>query len=924
MDGLVLIGVLLILALLIGTVLSFVNVSKMSDLRRQLEALKSVLRKQHQQIEHLQSDVEALKSRKPDDSAKDLNQAPEESSSGSLNIEANEQSTAQASSLPAESKVNPQAEAQESPALSPQYNQVSPSTVAPSKAVKADKKRASTFEDFNLEKFLMGNGLLWLGALVLAIGGVFLAKYSIEAGLFPPELRIILGAGFGILLVASAEYLYRNPKRFQINSPVISAALASGGVITCFAMVLVAFDFYAFLSPSFAFVLLALISLAAAWLSLRLGPILAAIGVIGAYAVPALVSTGSNNVFMLLMYVSAVSFSAVWIHQIVQKSWIWWLGLVGHFVWFAVALELSSSFIYGHSSSIDGYQNLEILTAFALLSAYLFVLFPILSWNLASTRFDALSVKQLLMPRKEHLGILLPVLGLMLYALNNPFYDTFIWVLLLMSALLLAAPSRHSAFDTWPFVALAFTIFVYLLMPDNYDYSDNVFALTGGFLLAQVAALAGLLYAFIMMKTFPQRPAFALLLAVAPLSLMSLSYALADAQAADILYPLFAAELCIVGAVFAYFAMKENSALPKVSFLLLANGALALTFTMLLSASTLTLAIALQIALMATLSKKYSLPISGWLYKVAMLVVMARLTFAPWLPEYAQETLFTLHWSLVIYPLVFAVLWFARKNIAESSTKAWMDGALLHLVALFVTTETSYFLIGDYPDFASLGFQEAALLGMNWLILATVYLWRSRFASRPKLYHFFAILLFIGAAFTHLQTSVYGNPFISIQDTGTNPFINYLLVLWLVPATTLLLGLKAQFYAKAYVKLVSIVSAVLLFLYINGVVRLAFNGQLSLNAAPIEEAELYTYSILWLLIAIGVIVFAQSRSNNSINRIGFGILAAVVLKAFLIDMANLEGLFRALSFIGLGLSLVGIGWLFQRFKQQEEVTEQQQ
>ena len=35
-------------------------------------------------------------------------------------------------------------------------------------------------------------------------------------------------------------------------------------------------------------------------------------------------------------------------------------------------------------------------------------------------------------------------------------------------------------------------------------------------------------------------------------------------------------------------------------------------------------------------------------------------------------------------------------------------------------------------------------------------------------------------------------------------------------------------------------------------------------------------------------------------------------KVFLVDMAGLTGVFRALSFIGLGLVLVGIGWLYQR------------
>jgi uncharacterized membrane protein len=36
------------------------------------------------------------------------------------------------------------------------------------------------------------------------------------------------------------------------------------------------------------------------------------------------------------------------------------------------------------------------------------------------------------------------------------------------------------------------------------------------------------------------------------------------------------------------------------------------------------------------------------------------------------------------------------------------------------------------------------------------------------------------------------------------------------------------------------------------------------------------------------------------------------MKAFLIDMSTLTGIYRALSFICLGLVLVAIGWLYQR------------
>jgi uncharacterized membrane protein len=37
-----------------------------------------------------------------------------------------------------------------------------------------------------------------------------------------------------------------------------------------------------------------------------------------------------------------------------------------------------------------------------------------------------------------------------------------------------------------------------------------------------------------------------------------------------------------------------------------------------------------------------------------------------------------------------------------------------------------------------------------------------------------------------------------------------------------------------------------------------------------------------------------------------------VLKVFLVDMSDLTGIYRALSFLGLGVVLIGIGWFYQR------------
>ena len=207
------------------------------------------------------------------------------------------------------------------------------------------------------EQFLENNGLLWIGAAILALGGVFLAKYSIEADLISIEVRLALGGAFAAALVFFAEYLYRR-KDNKSNMLNTCAAIASGGVITGFALVLVTFSYYHFISPVVAFLSLALIAMLATTLALRYGPLLAAIGIVGAYAVPALVSSGSNNVVALLMYVNFVSTAAIWVAQRVNRSWLWWQSFSGHFIWILISIFVgtdSDIFIIGLSLLLAQY-----------------------------------------------------------------------------------------------------------------------------------------------------------------------------------------------------------------------------------------------------------------------------------------------------------------------------------------------------------------------------------------------------------------------------------------------------------------------------------------------------------------------------------------------------------------------------------------
>src|ERR1700752_3488680 len=83
------------------------------------------------------------------------------------------------------------------------------------------------------------------------------------------------------------------------------------------------------------------------------------------------------------------------------------------------------------------------------------------------------------------------------------------------------------------------------------------------------------------------------------------------------------------------------------------------------------------------------------------------------------------------------------------------------------------------------------------------------------------------------------------------------------------------------------------------------------SMAERSRAEQYTFSIGWLafgvgLLSIGILVSSQRA------RLATAVIALTIVKAFLIDMSTLAGVYRAMSFICLGLVLVAIGWLYQR------------
>src|SRR5882757_7526169 len=52
--------------------------------------------------------------------------------------------------------------------------------------------------------------VVWIGGLALALGGIFMVQFSIEAGLIGPGVRIFLGGLLAAALIAAGEWTRRN------------------------------------------------------------------------------------------------------------------------------------------------------------------------------------------------------------------------------------------------------------------------------------------------------------------------------------------------------------------------------------------------------------------------------------------------------------------------------------------------------------------------------------------------------------------------------------------------------------------------------------------------------------------------------------------------------------------------------------------
>ncbi len=175
------------------------------------------------------------------------------------------------------------------------------------------KLRYTTKQKSDLEKFIGENLINKIGILITIIGVAIGAKYSIENDLISPLTRIILGYVMGLGLLGFGIKLKEKYKNF-------SAVLVSGAMVIMYFITFAAYSFYELIPQTFTFLLMVVFTIFTVVAALNYNlPIIAHLGLVGAYAVPFLLSNDSGRVEILFSYVAIInigiliiSFSKYW------------------------------------------------------------------------------------------------------------------------------------------------------------------------------------------------------------------------------------------------------------------------------------------------------------------------------------------------------------------------------------------------------------------------------------------------------------------------------------------------------------------------------------------------------------------------------------------------------------------------------------
>jgi uncharacterized membrane protein len=713
---------------------------------------------------------------------------------------------------------------------------------------------------------------------------------------------------FGAFLVLAGEFLRR---RTVARETYVPAAVTAAGLVIAFGSIYAAHSFYGLIDAKTAFAGLAVVALGAFVLSFAQGPLIAALGLIGSYATPAIIPSqdpSAATFFPYLFIILAASFAV----QRQRPGW-WWLGIaaiLGAFGWTALWLV---SVTYQPADMVPISLFALALVAVPLLA---FAGRPVTQSLQFAVFLGALAGFLLLSGLAVQDGHSPTALGFLAAAAGIAFVGAIREKLDFLApetvALCLVALAGWSARDFTAPAYDEFGSYALVLGPESLRFLRWM----AGF------AAAFVIVCYVAMWARPNPALWAATSLGTVLGYGFVAYGRAPNAISDTHWMWIASGLAGV-LLLGMLVGRRRIAIPSFSTALGLHGITATVLagfacSMVLQNIQLTMAWSLLVPAVAVVA--YILPVRylGGIASILALQVTVRLLSARELWFENNSLWLGPHFILYAFGVPAVLFWlsslvFRRRDYHRAAIA--LEGSALGLAIALISLELRV-LIGGGVYNPEPGLLESSAHALAWLGAALGLLYRQKYDPSPVPLWGSRILLLAASAILVFGNLGSLNPVLTERPIEGDVFANTLLLAYLLPA--LLIAIIVPWLGRigwgATQPLFGIFALVLALAYLTFQTKRFFQGPV-LTLDAISDAENYAYSAVWLAFALALLIAGIWRGRKYLRYAGLIVTALVVIKVFLLDMSGLSGLYRIASFIGLGLCLVGIGYLYARFVQ---------
>ncbi len=738
---------------------------------------------------------------------------------------------------------------------------------------------------------------IWVGGIALLMAGFYMIRYSIDEGLLTPAVRLWLTSGFGGLLCFAGLMIGLRTERS--TNQRIGQALSGAGIACLYFAAYAAVHLYGFLTPTQGFGAMIAVTVLAVGLSLKSGPPVALLGLIGGFLTPWMMSTGSKDTELLFGYLFLLFCGA----QFLCLRRGWWalllVSLLGVYFW-------SATVIAGHLLGFFDDSRGAMVFVLGICFANALWAFLVKTDSQSPTTNGLVTAIRLL----TWGGGL--VQGLVLLLLGGfAGMDMLFFAVLAVGALSLAVLREEafiwSAWLAWVGIgATAVTnaeqvLWSWLLLPLGLAV---LFFLTGHWKSLRSPqplvwrSLSVIAAFFIVPLLYVNRiylnglesvvlPSFWLVLSVgfAALLVAAGEHILRREGDGKLAGEYSVAAVLLFG--FGLWTFLPAVYHPHAAALLALGGACYWgrrpfdSFGKL--AAILGMAWAFWMAPSALATFWYFFGKAGF-----------------W--DGAPDGLVLMAWALGLLALV-ALLLGKGLDWSEAARKwiAWIFGVcgLLAFVAAYQWLDQEK-MPEAWPEVAVEG-GLTALLALGAVLFAG---FQSKASACIRASFVLAILAGVRVCYLHLGDR---------GAEGPAFFFNALLLQFGIPtlAACFLAFMSARQGHESFRRFYQIAAMLLGFVWATFLVQDFFGGSRLVDSRN-SSTEIYTYSVVWLLLAIVYQAIGLIRRQSVIHVGSLLLLLLTVGKVFLVDAAHLEGLFRVLSFLLLGFALIGIGYFYNK------------